>query len=48
MTSTMCASRVTLTKFYNYDIDYVCEPGDFDVMIGGNSHDVKSARFTLE
>ena len=37
-----------LLKFYNYDIDYVCEPGDFDVMIGGNSHDVKSARFTLE
>lgn len=36
-----------LLKFYNYDLDYVFEPGDFDVMIGGNSHDVKSARFTL-
>jgi beta-glucosidase len=36
-----------LLKFYNYDLEYVFEPGDFDVMIGGNSHDVKSARFTL-
>ncbi|WP_029905723.1 beta-glucosidase BglX [Prevotella sp. 10(H)] len=36
-----------LLKFYNYDLDYVFEPGDFDVMIGGNSRDVKSARFTL-
>ena len=36
-----------LLKFYNYDLDYVFESGDFDVMIGGNSHDVKSARFTL-
>lgn len=42
--------RITsdLLKFYNYDIDYVCEPGEFDVMIGGNSRDVKSARFTLK
>ncbi|WP_370525414.1 beta-glucosidase BglX [Dysgonomonas sp. 521] len=37
-----------LLKFYNYDLEYVFEPGDFDVMIGGNSHDVKSARFTLD
>lgn len=36
-----------LLKFYNYDLQYVFEPGDFDVMIGGNSRDVKSARFTL-
>ncbi|MDR2948910.1 MAG: beta-glucosidase BglX [Prevotella sp.] len=36
-----------LLRFYNYDLDYVYEKGDFDVMIGGNSHDVKSARFTL-
>ena len=34
-------------KFYNYDLDYVCEPGDFNVMIGSNSQDVKSAKFTL-
>ena len=36
-----------LLKFYNYDLDFVCEPGDFEVMIGGNSRDVKSAGFTL-
>lgn len=37
-----------LLKFYNYTLDYVCEPGDFDVMIGGSSRDVKTARFTLQ
>ncbi len=36
-----------LLKFYNYDLQYVFEPGEFDVMIGGNSRDVKTARFTL-
>lgn len=37
-----------LLKFYNYDLQFVCEPGDFDVMIGGNSRDVKKARFLLK
>jgi beta-glucosidase len=36
-----------MLKFYNYDLDYVFEPGDFSVMIGGNSRDVKIAKFTL-
>lgn len=36
-----------LLKFYNYDLEYVFEPGDFDVMIGSNSNDVKTSRFTL-
>lgn len=40
--------NVEMLKFYNFDIDYVYEPGDFDVMIGANSRDVKSARFTLK
>ena len=31
-------------KFYNYDLEYVWEPGEFDIMIGGNSRDVKTAR----
>ncbi|WP_370520791.1 beta-glucosidase BglX [Dysgonomonas sp. 25] len=35
-------------KFYNADIQFVNEPGDFDVMIGGNSRDVKTARFKLK
>lgn len=37
-----------LLKFYNYDLQFVCEPGDFYVMIGGNSRDVKKARFLLK
>ncbi|MDR0864201.1 MAG: beta-glucosidase BglX [Candidatus Symbiothrix sp.] len=36
-----------LLKFYNYHLEYVLEPGEFDVMIGGNSRDVKTIRFTL-
>jgi beta-glucosidase len=36
-----------LLKFYNYDLQYVFEAGEFDVMIGGNSRDVKSTRFIL-
>jgi beta-glucosidase len=35
-------------KFYNYDLKYVAEPGDFKVFIGGNSHDVKEANFKLQ
>lgn len=34
-------------KFYNNNIDYVCEPGMFEVMIGKNSQDVKSSKFEL-
>jgi beta-glucosidase len=30
-------------KFYNYDLKYDWEPGDFNIMIGGNSRDVKAA-----
>ena len=36
-----------LLKFYNYDLQYVFEAGEFDVMISGNSRDVKSTRFIL-
>jgi len=37
-----------MLKFYNYDLQYVNEPGDFQVMIGGDSEQVKSAEFTLK
>ncbi|TXJ23253.1 MAG: beta-glucosidase BglX [Chitinophagaceae bacterium] len=30
-------------KFYNYDLKYDWESGDFTIMIGGNSRDVKSS-----
>ncbi len=36
-----------MLKFYNYDLKFVNEPGDFDLMIGGDSKNVKAARFTL-
>lgn len=31
-------------KFYNYDLKYDWEPGEFVIMVGGNSRDVKSAK----
>ena len=37
-----------MLRYYNYDLQLVAEPGEFEVMIGTNSRDVKSARFTLE
>jgi beta-glucosidase len=36
-----------LLKFYNKDLNYVCEPGEFDVMVGPNSRDVQHQTFTL-
>ena len=30
-------------KFYNYDLKYDWEPGEFQIMLGGNSRDVKTA-----
>lgn len=37
-----------LLHFYDYDLNYVAESGDFDVMIGGNSQHVKTARLSLK
>ena len=34
-------------KFYNSNLDFVAEPGDFKVFIGSNSRDVKEADFKL-
>jgi len=31
-------------KFYNGDLKYVWEPGDFVIMVGGNSKEVRSAK----
>ena len=36
-----------LLRFYDYNMNHVIEPGDFDVMIGGSSQAVKSTRLTL-
>jgi beta-glucosidase len=35
-------------RFYNYDLKYDWEPGEFEIMIGGNSRDVKTARVNWE
>jgi beta-glucosidase len=35
-------------KFYNYDLDFVAEPGEFIVFIGGSSDEVREVRFMLE
>ncbi|HJD92447.1 MULTISPECIES: beta-glucosidase BglX [Bacteroides] len=37
-----------MLKFYNFDMDFVAEPGEFYVMIGGNSVDTNMANFTLK
>ncbi|MDE6857215.1 MAG: glycoside hydrolase family 3 C-terminal domain-containing protein, partial [Alistipes sp.] len=36
-----------LLKFYNADLEYVCEPGDFEVMVGPNCMEVERRRFEL-
>lgn len=36
-----------LLRFYDYNLDYVIEPGDFDIMIGPNSRDVKRETITI-
>lgn len=33
-------------KFYNYDLKYDWEPGEFEIMIGGNSRDVKKVKIS--
>ena len=39
---------VDMLKFYNSDLKYVAEPGDFELMVGGNSRDVQSLKLTLQ
>ena len=36
-----------LLRFYDYHLDYIIEPGDFDIMIGPNSRDVKKKTITV-
>jgi beta-glucosidase len=35
-------------KFYNTSIDFVAEPGEFDILIGTNSQETQSIRIVLE
>ena len=34
-------------KYYDHELQYVCEPGDFEIMIGPNSRDTKAAVLTV-
>ncbi len=34
-------------KYYNHKLEYKADPGQFDVMLGGNSRDLKTAQFEL-
>jgi len=34
-------------KYYNHDLKYVCEPGDFEIQIGPNCRDVKKQLLTV-
>lgn len=36
-----------MLKFYNYDLKYVLEPGDFSIMVGPNSRDLKTAKLRV-
>lgn len=44
-TFTIDASKL---KFYNYDLKEVVEPGEFDVMVGPNSRELKRATITVQ
>ena len=35
-------------KFYNGELKYIYEPGDFKIFIGGNSKNVKEVSFKLQ
>ncbi len=39
--------NVEMLKFYNTNLDYIAEPGDFKLYIGKNSQDVLETNFTL-
>ena len=38
---------VDLLKHYNYELEYVAEPGEFSIMIGPDSRTLRSATLTL-
>jgi beta-glucosidase len=34
-------------SYYNHSLDWVCEPGDFEIMIGPSSRDTKGSVLTV-
>lgn len=45
VTFTITADKL---KFYNSELQYVYEPGEFQIMVGPNSRDTQTAGFTLK
>ena len=39
---------VDLLKYYNFELEYVAEPGEFAVMVGPDSERLQSQTFTLK
>ena len=37
-----------MLKFYNNKLEYVCEPGEFEVSVGSDSRNLQTLKFTLE
>ena len=37
-----------MLKFYNIELKHVIEPGDFQIMVGANSREVKTLNFTVK
>ena len=35
-------------KYYNHELEYVCEPGDFEIMVGPDSKQVQTLKLTVE
>ncbi len=34
-------------SYYNHELQWVCEPGDFEIMTGPNSRDTQSVQLTV-
>jgi beta-glucosidase len=39
---------IEMLKFWNADLKFVAEPGEFNVLVGGNSRDLKAASLQLQ
>ena len=35
-------------SYYNHDLQWVCEPEDFEIMIGPNSRDTEGVTFRVQ
>ncbi len=35
-------------KYYNHELEYICEPGDFEILIGPDSQNVKKGLLTVK